>query len=706
MFSARLNNLSIQIKLLMAQGVVTISALFVLLAIVLGYGYTSFRNDLYNDLDTQATIIEHSSTAALLFDDKNAANEILSTLNLMGSINRAYLFHETGHLLATYDKNQQTVRASQIRLPALRKLKSSFKTHILTRDIVFDHRVIGTIFIEANLDKLNTRLGLLVLAVMIAAFIGLIISLLVSIRINKFLTQPILALTNLVDKVSSSHDYTVRSHLLTKDEIGSLSVGINAMLRSIEQRDELLEAELAKQKQAEKALDRLAYFDTVTQLPNRHYFNQQLQKKIIEAERLNKVCCLMFIDLDDFKVINDTYGHRVGDELLADVGHRLKENLRPGDEVFRIGGDEFAILISDNNQFSHARELAAKVIHNCAEKFIINNNDLYIGVSIGISGSTQPGIQATDLLRSADSAMYRAKNEGKNNFKLFSKEIDDESHFRNYLETALRSALGRNEFEVYYQPIINLKSEQIVGFEALLRWHEPIYGDISPGIFIPCAERIGVIIPIGEWVLRQACLQQKKLRDEFGIDFMMNVNLSGRQLREFDVVHKILDVVSETGINPTALNIELTESVLMDNSQSTINKFHVLRAAGVSISIDDFGTGYSSLSYLKRFPINTIKIDRSFIMDISHDSEDQAITLAIIALANTLKLTVVAEGVETAEQKRILRQNNCEKAQGYLFSKPLPSPALESVVRANFSQNTLEEHDQNFINYVDSSNLD
>lgn len=682
MFSARLNNLSIQIKLLLAQGVVTISALFVLLAIVLGYGYASFRNDLYKDLDTQATIIEHSSSAAILFKDEEAASEILSTLKLMGSINRAYLFHDNDTLLASYEKetkaNADTRAPAQ--LQALRQLRSSFNRHVLIRDIVFDHHLIGTLFIEANLDKLNTRLSLLILAVVIAAFMGLIISLLISLKINRFLTQPILALTNLVGRVSSSHDYSVRSPLLTKDEIGSLAMGINAMLSSIEQRDERLETELAKQKEAEKALDRLAYFDTVTQLPNRHYFNQQLPKKIGEAAKLHKICCLMFIDLDDFKVINDTYGHRVGDQLLADVGQRLKENLKSGDEVFRIGGDEFAILILDNNQFSHVRELAAKIIRNCAEKFIINNNDLYIGVSIGISGSTQPDIQAADLLRSADSAMYRAKNEGKNNFKFFSKEIDDESHFRNYLETALRSALSRDEFEVYYQPIINLKTEQIVGFEALLRWHEPIYGDISPGIFIPCAERIGVILPIGKWVLRQACLQQKKLRDEFGMEFMMNVNLSGRQLREFDVVHKILDIVSETGINPTSLNIELTESVLMDNSQSTINKFHALRAAGVSISIDDFGTGYSSLSYLKRFPINTIKIDRSFIMDISHDSEDQAITLAIIALANTLKLTVVAEGVETVEQKRILRLNNCEKAQGYLFSKPLPAEAIPDIL--------------------------
>jgi diguanylate cyclase len=685
MISIRLKNLSIRIKLLLAQGLVTVSALMLLLAIVLGYGYTSFRNDLYKDLDTQATIIERSSSAAILFGDKNTTNEILSTLKLMSSINRAYIFHESA-LLANYEKEGIAKPHRQldgkVMLQALKHQRSSFNTHMLIKDIVFNGRVIGTLFIEANLDKLNTRLSLLILAVAIAAMMGLILSLLVSIKINKFLTQPILSLTSLVGKVSNTHDYSVRSHLLTQDEIGSLAKGINSMLISIEQRDEQLETELAKQKETEKALDRLAYFDTITHLPNRHFFNQQLPKKIAEAARFNKICCLMFIDLDDFKVVNDTYGHRIGDQLLAEVGQRLKNKLKLGDEVFRIGGDEFAILISDNNQFSHARELATKVIHDCAEKFIINNNDLYIGISIGISGSTQPTIQAADLLRSADNAMYRAKNEGKNNFKFFSKEIDDESHFRHYLENALRGALSRNEFEVFYQPIVNLRTEQIVGFEALLRWHEPIYGDISPAVFIPCAERIGVILPIGEWVLREACLQQKQLRDEFGFDFIMNVNLSGRQLREFDVVHKILDIVSETGINPSSLNIELTESVLMDNSQSTINKFHALRAAGVSISIDDFGTGYSSLSYLKRFPINTIKIDRSFIMDIAHDSEDQAITLAIIALANTLKLTVVAEGVETQEQKRILRLNNCEKAQGYLFSKPLPSTALRDTIES------------------------
>jgi diguanylate cyclase len=680
MFSARLKNLSIQTKLLLAQGVVTLSALLVLFTLLLGYGYTSFRKDLHKDLVTQATIVEHSSTAALLFEDKNAAQEILSTLKFMGSINRAFLFNDKNLLLAAYEKDGKVKQGAKEGLVGLKQLHSSIKTQFLVKEIVFDGRVIGTLFIEASLDKSNTRLILLILAVVIAALIGLIISLFISLRINKFLTQPILTLTHLVGRVSTSNDYSVRSQILTKDEIGSLSEGINAMLTSIELRDERLETELVKQKLAEKALDHLAYYDTITQLPNRHYFNQQLNKRITDSVKINKCCCLLFIDLDDFKVINDTYGHRVGDQLLADVGVRIQQSIRADDEVFRIGGDEFAILLSDNSQFSHSQELASHIISNCANKFIVNNNDLYIGVSIGISGATQVGQQATDLLRSADSAMYRAKNEGKNNFKVFSKEIDDESHFRNYLETALRSALAREEFEVYYQPIVNLKTEEIVGFEALLRWHEPIYGDISPGVFIPCAERIGVIIPIGEWVLRQACQAQKKLRDLFGIDFMMNVNLSGRQLREFDVVHKILDIVSETGINPACLNVELTESVLMDNSQSTINKFHALRNVGVSISIDDFGTGYSSLSYLKRFPINTIKIDRSFINDIANDSGDQAITLAIIALANTLKLTVVAEGVETVEQKRMLKLNNCEKAQGYLFSKPLPESALRNML--------------------------
>ncbi len=679
-----LKNLSIKMKLLLAQGVVTITALFVLLTIILVYGYSSFKNDLFDDINTHATIIEHSSTAAVIFDDKKAANEILATLKLIESINRAYLFDNSGKFLAAYEK-VGIVQNSSIELSVLRKQKADFSTYFVEKNIVLNEQMIGTLFIEANLDKLNARLSMFVIAVLIAAISGLAIALLLSLRINKFLTQPILALTSLVRRVSVTHDYSVRSLLMTNDEIGTLSVGINAMLSSIELRDERLETELSKQKNSEKALDRLAYFDTVTNLPNRHNFNQQLQQKIAEAVKVNRVCCLMYIDIDDFKVINDSHGHRIGDLLLTEIGVRLNETLEGNGEVFRIGGDEFAVLLSDNNQFSHSKELASKIINSCCEKFIIDNNDLYIGVSIGISGSPEPSKEGADLLRSADSAMYRAKNEGKNNYKVFSKEIDEETHFINYLENALRGALNRNEFEVYYQPIINLRTEQIVGFEALLRWQEPIYGNISPGIFIPCAERIGVILPIGEWVLRQACLQQKKLLNEFGIDFMMNVNLSGRQLREFDVVHKILDIVSETGIKPASLNIELTESVLMDNSQSTINKFHALRDAGVSISIDDFGTGYSSLSYLKRFPINTIKIDRSFIMDISHDSEDQAITLAIIALANTLKMTVVAEGVETEDQKKILKVNNCEKAQGYLFSKPIPAGDIKSVIEANYN---------------------
>lgn len=675
-----LKDLPFQIKLLLTQGVVTLSALLVLLMVTLAYGYVSFKSDLYEEIETQAKIIEQSSTAAIVFEDKAAAHEILSTLALMGAINRAYLFQANETLLASYERPGAAPAMQTVSLPALRLLRSDLTRHFWIREIHLDGKVVGDLFIEASLDRLNTRLTLLIVGVLIAALVSLMIAFLISIRVNRVLTQPIFALTALVDRVTGTHDYSARCSHASEDELGKLSAGMNEMLASIEQRDERLAAELAKQTQTKKALDRLAYYDTVTQLPNRHFFNQQLKLRLQEADAQNSVCGLMFIDLDDFKVINDTYGHRVGDQLLAGVGGRLRECLSAQDEVFRIGGDEFAILLSDSASLTRARVLAAKVVSHCADKFIINNNDLYVGVSIGVSGYPHLAADATDLVRSADSAMYRAKNEGKNNFKFFSKEIDDEAHFRSYLENALKGALSRHEFEVYYQPIVEMSTEKIVGFEALLRWHEPHYGDISPTLFIACAEQIGVINSLGEWVLRQACLQQKKWQSELGVDYMMNVNLSGRQMREFDVVEKVLHIVSETGVHPASLNIELTESVLMDHTQSTISKFHALRAAGIKISIDDFGTGYSSLSYLRRFPINTIKIDRSFVKELSHGSEYNAIPLAIIGLAKSLKLTVVAEGVETVEQKEILQQNACDKAQGYLFSKPLPAATLDILL--------------------------
>ncbi len=667
----KFRDLSFQVKLLVIQGVVTISALVVLLLATLIYFYISFKGDLYDEVETQAKIIAHSSTAAIVFEDKKAAHEILTTLELEDAINCAYLFQANSALLARYEKEGGLKQAGTPSLSGLRLLRSDFAKYILIRDIHLDNKVIGTLFLEVSLNRLNTRLIFLVVGVLIVAIVSLLIAFLISLRVNKVLTKPIFTLTELVDRVTGTHDYSVRSHLSSDDEIGKLSAGINEMLASIEQRDERLEDELSKQKQTKKALDRLAYYDTVTQLPNRHFFNQQLKKRILDVEAKSGICCLMFIDLDDFKVINDNYGHRAGDQLLAEVGTRLRACLSEQDEVFRIGGDEFAILTIDEASLNYVRQLAARVVSCCADKFIINNNDFFVGLSVGISAYPNLANDATDLVRSADSAMYRAKSEGKNNFKFFSKEIDDETHFRSYLEHALKGALSRHEFEVYYQPIVNLQSGKVVSFEALLRWHEPHYGDIPPNVFIPYAEQIGLINQLGEWVLRQACLQQKNWRADYGVDFTMNVNLSGRQMREFDVVEKILKIVAETGIYPGSLNIELTESVLMDNTPSTINKFHALRAAGVRISIDDFGTGYSSLSYLRRFPINTIKIDRSFIKELSHGSEYNAIPLAIIGLAKILKLTVVAEGVETPEQKEILTLSDCDHAQGYLFSKPL-----------------------------------
>lgn len=667
----KFRDLSFQLKLLLTQGVVTVSALLVFLLATLMYLYISFKGDLYDEIETQAKIVAHSSTAAIVFEDKKAVHEILSTLALEEVVNRAYLFQANNVLLGFYEKDATRQHAEDLSLAELRLLQSDFTKHILIRDIQLDHRVIGTLFVEASLERLNTRLIFLVLGVVIVAMLSLLIAFLVSMRINKILTKPIFAITALIEKVTGTHDYSVRSQISSDDEIGKLAAGINQMLASIEQRDERLEDELDKQKQTKKALDRLAYYDTVTHLPNRHFFNQQLKKRIADVDASHGSCYLMFIDLDDFKVINDTYGHRAGDQLLAEVGARLRACLSEQDEVFRIGGDEFAILTSANGAMSDVRQLADSVVNGCADKFIINNNDMYVGVSIGISSYPSLAHDATDLVRSADSAMYRAKNEGKNNFKFFSKEIDDETHFRSYLENALKGALSRHEFEVYYQPIVNLQSGKVVSFEALLRWHEPHYGNIPPNVFIPYAEQIGLINQLGEWVLRQACLQQTAWQAAYGVDFIMNVNLSGRQMREFDVIDKVIKIVAETGIRPNALNIELTESVLMDNTQATISKFHALRAAGIRISIDDFGTGYSSLSYLRRFPINTIKIDRSFIKDLSYASEFNAIPLAIIGLAKILKLTVVAEGVETQEQKEILTLSDCDHAQGYLFSKPL-----------------------------------
>ncbi|EAT16992.1 diguanylate cyclase/phosphodiesterase with PAS/PAC sensor(s) [Desulfuromonas acetoxidans DSM 684] len=411
--------------------------------------------------------------------------------------------------------------------------------------------------------------------------------------------------------------------------------------------------------------------DQLTHLPNKELFFDRLERATFKTHRSPFFTALLFIDLDRFKHINDSLGHEIGDQLLQEVAKRLSTSIRKTDTLARMGGDEFLIIIEDIKELSHVSTVAKNFIDTILPSFTIDGHELFITPSMGISIAPTDTQHPKELLAFAEIAMYQAKGLGGNKCQFYTAEMNSRAKTRIELESYLRKAVNQDQFVLYYQPQFDIQSGELVGCEALLRWQHPQMGMISPNDFIPLAEETGVIIEIGEWVLQEACLQNKKWQDAGHSPIRVAVNISPRQFREPGFLEMIERVVQTTGIKPEWLELEITESLLMDDIDSAINILKQLKAKGIHLAIDDFGTGYSSLSYLKRFPLSRLKIDRSFVRDITTDDNDASITKAVIALAHSMNLKVVAEGIETQEQLLFLKEKGCEVGQGYLYSPPV-----------------------------------
>ena len=433
--------------------------------------------------------------------------------------------------------------------------------------------------------------------------------------------------------------------------------------------------DITDRKLAEARLRFLASFDPLTGLPNRSLFMDRLGQALVHAERNGGQVGLFFIDLDQFKSINDTLGHAFGDEVLKVVGQRLSNAVREIDTVSRLGGDEFTIILSDLHSADDAAMVASKVLEALLPSISIGPHELVVSASIGVTMYPADANQVPTLLRNADTAMYRAKDEGRNTYRFFTREMDERINARLVLEAALRNALRRKEFILFYQPQVDVNSGDIVGFEALLRWRRDCGVLVSPVDFVPVLEETGLIVEVGAWVLVEACRWLAGWRSAHGSLATVAVNLSPRQFHETDLPDVVLQALQESGLPASALDLEITESSMVD-APATLASMEALRRIGVGLSIDDFGTGYSSLSYLKRFPINKLKIDQSFVRDITEDEDAAAIVSAIIALAHILQLNVVAEGVEKIEELGYLRRHGCNYIQGYLVSRPLDERAL------------------------------
>jgi diguanylate cyclase (GGDEF)-like protein len=442
----------------------------------------------------------------------------------------------------------------------------------------------------------------------------------------------------------------------------------------------LLEDEREASELATVEMEHLAYHDALTGLPNRPLFMDRLIMALAQGNRVNQKLAVFFLDLDRFKNINDSLGHSTGDTLLKAVAERIRRCMREGDTVARFGGDEFTLLIPRIDYIEDAAKIAQKILETVKIPFNLGGQELFVSTSIGISISPSDGTDPETLVRNADSAMYRAKDQGRDNYQLYAPAMNARALEHLALENMLRKALSHRELVLFYQPVTDMETKRVIGVEALIRWKHPDLGLLSPANFISVAETSGLILPIGEWVLRTACSQIKLWQKRIDSDLFVAVNLSARQFQQPNLVEQIGEVLAEANLNPECLELEITESNAMQNADNTIHTLRELKNLGVRIAMDDFGTGYSSLSYLKRFPIDTLKLDQSFVRNITTDPIDAAIATAVIAMAHSLNLKVVGEGVETEEQFAFLQRQKCDSIQGYLFSPPLSVENLEAYL--------------------------
>lgn len=519
---------------------------------------------------------------------------------------------------------------------------------------------------------------------------------LVSIYTSRWITRPIekliraskeIAEGNLVQIVNSAElkELNILTH-----SFNQMAKQLRASFTSLKQVNEDLESEISDRKIIEEQLRHSSLHDALTNCPNRTFLMEKLEIALKKAQKdTNYLFAVLFIDLDRFKVINDSLGHQIGDQLLITITHRLTSVVRASDIVARLGGDEFVILLEPIQNLSDAIHIAERINKKLEDPLEFDNHKVLTSASIGITLGSSHYHQGIELLRDADIAMYRAKAKGKARYELFNQEMYNKALKRLQLEQDLHQALTNQELQVYYQSIVSLKTDRIVGFEALIRWHHPHRGWISPAEFIPIAEETGLIIPIGQWILRSACQQIAQWNKNLSINnpLKISVNLSVKQLQDPDFIEKIDSILAETNLQGKSLQLEITESMLMENLDELSNILWQLKAREIELSIDDFGTGYSSLSYLHLLPINNLKIDRSFVNSMEQEKDSKGIVQTIINLAQQLNMKTIAEGIESEEQLNKLKALKCDKAQGFFLSKPIPPHLVEELLNISFTSN-------------------
>jgi diguanylate cyclase len=650
-------------------------------ALVAAFGWLSWRS--YSGLQeavraeiaVQAAITANNTAASLAFGNPGEAQAVLQSIGLSPHIISATLFDKGGKAFAAYDKGGS--RSAALAADGLFRVEAPVLVggENIGRITVVGH--FGAIWADFKRD-LGKMTGVL-LAVMAAAM-------LIGWQLAMRVTRPIGLLAALMDRITQERNYALRAEVHGNDEIARLARHFNAMLSRVEHHDASLSAELVQRERAEREYAELAYRDPVTGLPNRRYFTEELERQLVMARASSSALALLFVDLDNFKGVNDTLGHDAGDQLLREIALGLKDALRDEDIVCRLGGDEFAVMITEVQEHTPMERILDKLGAAARRGVSLQGSEVSVSASIGVAIYPHAGLDSSNLLRNADTAMYHAKASGKDRSVVFSPELLQSATREFLIRTTLPRAIERGELLLHYQPIVNLADARAVKVEALLRWHSAS-GRYSPAEFIPIAEESGAIVAIGDWVVEESCRQLAQWKTQ-GLRLTMSVNVSARQLRDLDFSRRVQASLQRHGILASELEIELTESQMLGFDSATTAALAALEALGLRLVIDDFGAGFSSLAYLSRLAIDGIKVDRALIEDLGR-SEGRAVASAILAMARSLGLETVAEGVETEEQAQALRSLGFQQAQGYLFSKPCAASELVAKLAGAFTSAAL-----------------
>ncbi len=656
------NSLAFRLKLtvLLASSM----ALVTLTLALLIFDNISSRSLLQNRLSTLADIVGQNATAALNFNDPPAAVEVLGALRADPPIVSACLYDISGQLFAQYHRDPGPgicgPDLAQLQLPS-RDFPS------INRPIIRHGELVGTLFLTSDLHDLARRQKHLLLVAAMLAVLALIVGGVSGTILQRKISQPIFELAQAMNVVTLHENFAVRVSQSGTDEIIQLGTGFNAMLTELERRE-------AAKRNAEAKLQFQALNDALTGLPNRRLFSDRLSQLFATAQRERQILALLYIDLDGFKLVNDSLGHAIGDALLVQVATRLEGRVRRSDTLARLGGDEFTVVLGNLHKKEDAAMVAKDLLDGLAAPFVIEGHQLTIGASIGISVFPDTAKEASDLMQQADSAMYASKRDGRNRATYFTPELGSLVRERLNLENQLRGAIGRGEIHLHYQPEFDVETNRLIRFEALARWTHPTLGTIPPDKFIPVAEESGLIVGLGAYIMELACSEAVRWQTLSPYPVQVAVNVSTIQFRREHFVEEVVSVLKHTGLRPDLLQLELTETIMLTGVHRAVDTMNRLRALGVGFAIDDFGTGYSCLTYLPALPFDAMKIDRGFVRDLNVKPESRAMVNSLVALAHNIGIRVIVEGVETEEQLDLIKSFGGNEIQGYLLGRPTDDP--------------------------------